>query len=162
MVEVLPPQAVNSFPKTIPFSSRQHIMLQLPRQDADLENTGTWAKYTPKLCHHCAASCCSLPVEVQAGDLVRMGLIDEFSLQEDPKYIARRLIKERLVEHFHARTATFTLARRASGDCIYLDSQTRRCSIYTNRPDTCRNHPGIGPRSGYCAFRKNPHNSISL
>ena len=137
-------------------------MLQLPRQNADPDNTGTWVKYTPKLCHHCAASCCSLPVEVQAGDLVRMGLMDEFSLQDDPKYIARRLMKERLVEHFHARTATFTLARRANGDCIYLDSHTRRCSIYATRPDTCRNHPRIGPRAGYCAFRKNPHNSLLL
>jgi uncharacterized protein len=128
-------------------------MLHLPRQSADLDNTTTWAKYSSKLCSHCAASCCSLPVEVKAGDLVRMDLVDEFSLQEDLKYIARRLIKERLVEHFHARTATFTLARRANGDCIFLDNGTRRCSIYANRPDTCRNHPGVGPRAGYCAFK---------
>jgi Fe-S-cluster containining protein len=128
-------------------------MLHLPRQSANLDNTATWAKYSPKLCNHCAASCCSLPVEVKAGDLIRMELADEFSLQEDMKYIARRLMKERLVEHFHARTATFTLARRANGDCIFLDNGTRLCSIYANRPDTCRNHPGIGPRSGYCAFK---------
>ena len=128
-------------------------MLHIPRQNADLDNTATWAKYSPKLCHHCVASCCSLPVEVKAGDLVRMELVDEFSLQEDPKYLARRLMKQRLVDHFHARTATFTLARRANGDCIYLDSHSRRCTIYSSRPDTCRNHPGIGPRSGYCAFR---------
>lgn len=82
-----------------------------------------------------------------------MGLMDEFLVQEDPKFIARRLIKQRVIEHFHARTATFTLARRANGDCIYLDGQTRRCTIYGFRPDTCRNHPQIGPRSGYCAFR---------
>jgi Fe-S-cluster containining protein len=132
-------------------------MLHIPRQNADLDNTTTWAKYSPKLCGHCAASCCTLPVEVKAGDLVRMNLMDEFSLQDNPKFIARRLIKDRLVEHYHARTATFTLARLANGDCIFLDCHTRRCSIYANRPDTCRNHPGIGPRSGYCAFRvKNP------
>ncbi|MBU1564162.1 MAG: YkgJ family cysteine cluster protein [Proteobacteria bacterium] len=135
-------------------------MLHLPKQNADLENTRTWAKYSSKLCGHCVASCCSLPVEVKTEDLVRMQLIEEFSLQEDPKYIARRLIKERLVDHFHARTATFTLARRANGDCIYLDCSTRRCIIYFSRPDTCRNHPGIGPRSGYCAFKKKPHNAI--
>lgn len=128
-------------------------MLRLPRQNADLENTATWAKFSPKLCNHCSASCCSLPVEVKAGDLVRMALIDAFALTEDPKFIARKLMKERLVEHFHARTATFTLARQANGDCIYLDNVTRQCTIYANRPDTCRNHPRIGPRSGYCAFR---------
>ena len=129
-------------------------MLHLPRQNADLENTSTWAKYSPKLCGHCAASCCSLPVEVKTPDLVRMELVEEFSLQDDPKYIARRLIKERLVEHFHARTATFTLARRANGDCIYLDSHARRCTIYAKRPDTCRNHPKIGPKPGFCAYMK--------
>ncbi|MFH0783490.1 MAG: YkgJ family cysteine cluster protein [Pseudomonadota bacterium] len=128
-------------------------MLHLPKHNADLENTATWAKYSSKLCDHCSASCCNLPVEVKVCDLVRMALMDEFSLEEDPKFIARRLMKERLVEHFHARTATFTLARRANGDCIYLDSSTRRCTIYANRPDTCRNHPRIGPRAGYCAFR---------
>jgi len=128
-------------------------MLHIPRQNADLDDTATWAKYFPKLCHHCAASCCSLPVEVKAGDLIRMDLMDEFSLQEDPKYLARKLKKQRLVDHFHARTATFTLARRANGDCIYLDNDSRRCTIYSSRPDTCRNHPGTGPRSGYCAFR---------
>lgn len=138
-------------------------MLSLPRQNADLENTATWAKFTPKLCSHCSASCCSLPVEVTAQDLVRMALIDEFSLTEDPKFIARRLMKGRLIEHFHSRTATFTLARRANGDCIYLDSRTRRCVIYAIRPETCRNHPRIGPRSGYCAFRvKNPSQTLSL
>jgi uncharacterized protein len=128
-------------------------MLHLPKQNADLEDTGTWIKYSSKLCRHCMASCCALPVEVRGPDLVRMGVIEEFSLQEDPKFIARRLIKQRLVEHFHTKSATFTLARRASGDCIFLDNESRRCSIYAVRPDTCRNHPGVGPKAGYCAFR---------
>jgi len=128
-------------------------MPHLPKHNADLENTTTWIKYSAKLCRHCRASCCSLPVEVKIVDLVRMKLINDFSSQEDPKYIARRLMKAGWIDHFHARTATFTLTRRANGDCIYLDDATRRCSIYSDRPDTCRNHPGIGPRSGYCAFR---------
>lgn len=120
---------------------------------ADPDNTATWARYSARLCRHCAACCCALPVEVKGPDLVRIGLIEEFDLQDDPKYIARRLMKVRLVDHFHARTATFTLARRASGDCIFLDDESRRCTIYDRRPDTCRNHPHIGPRPGYCPFR---------
>jgi Fe-S-cluster containining protein len=48
----------------------------------------------------------------------------------------------------------FTLARRANDDCIYLDGHSRRCTIYERRPRTCRNHPAIGPRPGYCAFRE--------
>jgi hypothetical protein len=132
-------------------------MPQLPNHPADPDNTATWAKYSAKLCHHCAACCCGLPVEVKTGDLVRMGLVDAFLSDDDPKFLARRLIKDRLVDHFHGRTATFTLARRASGDCIFLDPRTRRCTVYGRRPETCRNHPHIGPRPGYCPFRaKNP------
>jgi len=97
-------------------------------------------------------SCCSLPVEVKPADLIRMGLMDEFELEENPKFIARRLMKEQIVEHYHNKSETFTLSRMANGDCLYLDSRSRRCTIYANRPDTCRNHPRIGPRPGYCAF----------
>ncbi len=121
---------------------------------ADLENTATWAKYSKKLCNRCRASCCSLPVEVKAADLIRMGLMDEFELEEELKQVARRLMKERLIDHFHAGSRTFTLARMASGDCIFLDTNSRRCTIYQQRPDTCRNHPQVGPRSGYCPFRQ--------
>ncbi len=129
-------------------------MFQLPAVEADIDNTATWVKYSKKLCDHCNASCCNLPVEVQPSDLVRMELMDEFELQEELKHIARRLKKQHLVEHFHSKTQTLTLARMANGDCIFLDSLTRRCSIYSKRPDTCRNHPRIGPKSGYCAFLK--------
>lgn len=131
-------------------------MIQLPLVQADIDNTATWAKYNKRLCSHCAASCCRLPVEVKPSDLIRMELMDEFELDEDLKHIARRLMKTHLVEHFHSKTRTFTLARMASGDCIFLDSTTRLCTIYQKRPETCRNHPQIGPKSGYCAFRKKP------
>jgi Fe-S-cluster containining protein len=128
------------------------ILIQLPKVQADVDDTATWAKYKKKLCEHCGASCCGLPVEVKAYDLVRMRLMDEFELQENLKHIAKRLMKQRQVEHYHGKTETFTLARMANGDCSFLDSETRRCTIYDVRPDTCRNHPQIGPRSGYCAF----------
>ena len=129
-------------------------MIQLPASQANVENTATWAKYSKRLCDYCGAACCSLPVEVQPSDLIRMELMDEFELKEDLKHTARRLMKQHLVEHFHSKTKTFTLARMASGDCLFLDSRTRRCTIYSQRPDTCRNHPQVGPRSGYCAFKQ--------
>jgi Fe-S-cluster containining protein len=124
-----------------------------PHIQADIDNIATWAKYNAKLCELCKATCCSLPVEVKAKDLVRMELVDEFELQDNSKKIAKRLMKERVVEHFHAKSETFTLARMANGDCLYLDHHSRRCTIYGKRPDTCRNHPQVGPRSGYCAFQ---------
>ncbi len=124
----------------------------LTNHSVDTDNTATWTKFSQKLCNCCLAFCCSMPVEVKSSDLIRMGLMDEFEKNEDLKYVARRLRKEGLVEHYHGKTETFTLTRMASGDCIYLNSNSRRCTIYEKRPDTCRNHPRIGPRPGYCAY----------
>lgn len=118
----------------------------------NIDDLSTWIKYRQKLCHSCMGSCCSLPVEVKVDDLIRLELMDPFELDENLKVVARRLIKEGVVEHFHSKTGTLTLARMANGDCLYLDNRSRRCTVYPKRPDTCRNHPKIGPRPGYCAF----------
>ncbi len=128
-------------------------MLKLPKLAADVENTATWVKYTRKLCDFCNAVCCSLPVEVAGTDLARLELADSFEVEDNPKKVARDLERRGLIENFHARSGLFTLARRPDGSCIFLDAKTRRCTVYGKRPDTCRNHPGVGPRSGYCAFQ---------
>lgn len=127
-------------------------------QHTRIEEPTTWIKYTSKLCGDCNAGCCSLPVEVRSRDLIRMEFMDEFELQENLKTIARRLLKQGIIEHFYPKKELFTLTRLANGDCLFLDSKTRRCTIYQKRPDTCRNHPHIGPRSGYCAYnaRRSP------
>lgn len=121
---------------------------------SDLDRTGTWIKYRNGLCESCMATCCTMPVEVKLGDLVRMQLVDPFEAEgEPPKQIAKRLMKAGVVSHFNFKNSIFTLARRANGDCRYLEPQTRRCTIYATRPNTCRNHPTIGPRPGFCAYR---------
>ncbi|WP_136806098.1 YkgJ family cysteine cluster protein [Desulfosediminicola flagellatus] len=117
-----------------------------------IDEPSTWIKFTPKLCGTCNATCCKLPVEVTARDLIRMQYMDEFELEENPKTIAKRLKKEGVIEHFYPKKALFTLTRMANGDCLFLDKVTRRCTMYHQRPDTCRNHPRIGPRSGFCAY----------
>ncbi|MBP6726975.1 MAG: YkgJ family cysteine cluster protein, partial [Thauera sp.] len=97
--------------------------------------------------------CCTMPVEVGLADLVRLALVEPFEAEhEAPKQIARRLSKAGLIEHFNFKHSRFTLARRASGDCRFLDALTRRCSVYEQRPETCRRHPQRGPRPGYCAY----------
>ena len=113
----------------------------------------TWVRYRKGLCHDCQATCCSLPVEVTVTDLIRMELADPFEEEGPVREIARRLRKQGLIDHFNFKTELFTLARLANDDCIFLDQQSRRCTIYAKRPDTCRNHPQIGPRPGYCAYR---------
>lgn len=121
---------------------------------ADITRTATWTKYHQGLCAGCQGWCCRLPVEVRVEDLVRMEIIAAFEADEAPKVLAKRLRKSGVIDHFNFKNSLFTLARRANGDCIYLDALNRRCTIYERRPQTCRNHPAVGPRPGYCAFRE--------
>ena len=120
---------------------------------ADIDEIATWAKYSAKLCNSCHATCCTLPVEVRLNDLVRMGIISEFDTKEPIKKIAKQLKKQGVIEHFNFKHSIFTLTRMANDDCLYLDSKSRRCTIYPLRPDTCRNHPHIGPHPGFCPYQ---------
>ena len=126
---------------------RSHIAI------VNVDNCETWTRYRNGLCNSCAANCCTMPVEVKLPDLVRLGLVDPFEAQhEAPKHIAKRLQKMGAIEHFNFKNSIFTLSRRANGDCVNLDAQTRRCTVYEKRPNTCRLHPQVGPRPGYCPY----------
>ncbi len=119
----------------------------------DVDRPETWTRYRKGLCDSCAANCCTMPVEVRLADLVRLGLVDPFeAAHEEPKQIAKRLTKAGLLDHFNFKNEVFTLARRANGDCRFLDAVTRRCTVYEKRPQTCRLHPQVGPRAGYCPY----------
>ncbi|WP_027014273.1 YkgJ family cysteine cluster protein [Comamonas composti] len=119
----------------------------------DVDRLETWSKYRAGLCDSCAANCCTMPLEVGLADLVRLGLVDAFEVDNvEPKLIAKRLLKLRLIDHYNPKHNLFTMARRASGDCHFLDVKTRRCTVYATRPETCRLHPGKGPRPGFCAY----------
>lgn len=127
--------------------------MRSPIAVVDVDRCETWTRYRSGLCDSCAANCCTMPVEVRLADLVRLGLVDPFEAEHDaPKQIARRLDKAGLIDHFNFRHSIFTLARRANGDCTHLDPQTRRCTVYALRPDTCRKHPQVGPRPGHCPY----------
>ena len=123
------------------------------RDGADIERLETWYKYKKSLCAECRASCCTMPAEVRVSDLIRMGVLDVFAAEEPAKHLAKRLKKAGIIAHFNFKAEVFTLTRLANDDCLYLDGLSRRCTIYDTRPDTCRNHPHIGPRPGYCAYR---------
>ena len=68
---------------------------------SDLARTETWLKYRKGLCDSCHGTCCTMPVEVRIGDLVRMGVVDEFEAGEPAKQIAKRLEKAGIVAHFN-------------------------------------------------------------
>jgi uncharacterized protein len=124
-----------------------------PLRFVDVDRLETWTRYRGGLCDNCVANCCTMPVEVRLPDLVRLELVDPFEAEhEEPKQIAKRLSKAGLIDHFNFRNSIFTLARRASGDCQFLDARTRRCTVYDKRPGTCRLHPQVGPRSNHCPY----------
>ena len=128
--------------------------MRSPIAIVDVDRPDSWTRYRAGLCASCAANCCTMPLEVQLSDLVRLGLVDAFEAEhEELRRIAKRLEKARLIDHFNHKHALFTLARRASGDCQFLDAQTRRCTVYDQRPDTCRLHPQKkSPKPGWCPY----------
>ena len=128
--------------------------MRSPIAIVDVDRPDSWTRYRAGLCASCAANCCTMPLEVQLSDLVRLGLVDAFEAEhEDAKRIAKRLQKARLIDHFNHKHLLFTLARRANGDCQYLHPETRLCTVYEQRPETCRLHPHKkSPRPGWCAY----------
>ena len=127
--------------------------MKSPISVVDVDQVSTWTRYRQGLCNTCAANCCTMPVEVKLPDLVRLGWVDPFEAEhEAPKNIAKRLMKAGQVGHFNFKHGIYTLASRANGDCLMLDAQTRRCTAYEHRPSTCRLHPQVGPRPGFCPY----------
>ncbi len=120
---------------------------------AEVDRLETWQRYASHMCGGCHSTCCTLPVEVKIKDLIRIGVVDEFEKDEPPKNVAKRLQKEGIIERFNQKSGIFTLTRMSNDDCMYLDRKSRLCTIYDKRPDTCRNHPKVGPRPGYCAYK---------
>ena len=127
--------------------------MRSPIHIVDVDRIETWTRWRAGLCDSCAANCCTMPVEIRLPDLVRLGLVDAFEAEhEEPRLIARRLVKSRQVERYNQKDGIFTMARRANGDCQFLDATTRRCTVYENRPNTCRKHPQVGPKPGHCPY----------
>jgi Fe-S-cluster containining protein len=117
---------------------------------ADKDRPSTWGKYREGLCEGCWGSCCTMPVEVSAEDLLRLGVANQDELEGSRKKIAKKLIKEKIVITYRDSTDLFMLSSRPDGDCLYLHPKTRLCTVYEKRPEVCRKFPKIGPRPGYC------------
>ncbi len=119
----------------------------------DKDRPSTWIKYKPELCQKCMGSCCTMPVEIEASDLLQMGLITEDEYQTSHKKAFKRLLKSGIVSQFRSTTGKFMLAQKANDDCYFLDSKTRLCTVYSKRPQVCRDFPTkMGPKLTYCPF----------
>ncbi len=118
----------------------------------DQDRPSTWRPFRAGLCGSCAATCCRLPLEVRAADLVRLGIATEDEATA-PKRLSKRLVREGIVRTYRSATGLFLLEQRANGDCQFL-GEDRRCTEYERRPDTCRDFPSrVGTRVGFCPYR---------
>lgn len=121
----------------------------------DKDKPWTWVKYRDGLCNTCQASCCTMPVEVHASDLIRLGLTTQDDIDISPKKVAKNLIKSGVLTSYREKTNFFMLTQRPNGDCYFLDAKTRLCKVYDKRPDVCRSFPtSMGPKLGFCPCLK--------
>ncbi len=118
-----------------------------------LNNLDRWTKYRKGLCESCLGLCCYMPVEVKVQDLIRLNILDEFHLELSEREMVKDALKHPAVLRYTPSTEKFTLKQKPDGSCFFLDDE-KRCTRYHVRPDTCRNHPQIGPRPGFCAYMK--------
>ncbi|MGZ3788711.1 MAG: YkgJ family cysteine cluster protein [Bacteriovorax sp.] len=118
-----------------------------------LNDLKRWTKYKKGLCDTCAGLCCYMPVEVRVNDLVRLNVLDEFHLELSEREQVKDALKHPAIQRFTPSTEKFTLKQKPDGSCYFLDAN-KLCTRYEDRPDTCRNHPQIGPRPGFCAYMK--------
>lgn len=121
----------------------------------DKDKPWTWVKYREGLCQGCSGSCCTMPVEVKSEDLIRLGLTDEDEINQSPRKVAKRLMKEGVISSYRDGTGLFMLTQKPNDDCYFLDLKTRLCTVYEKRPGVCREFPNIGPKPGFCPHRKN-------
>jgi Fe-S-cluster containining protein len=121
----------------------------------DIDRPTTWKPYRPELCKGCWGGCCTMPVEVRLTDLIRLGFVSEDEALGSIKKIAKRLLREGVIVSYRQGTEYFMLSQKANRDCLFLNSESRLCTVYEKRPDTCRNFPSIGPRPNYC-----PHQGV--
>lgn len=121
----------------------------------DSQRPSTWTRYRKGLCQGCWAGCCTLPVEVSAVDLIRLGLATEEEAAISLKILAKKLFRTKTIQAYKPKSQLFVLAQVGGRDCIYL-GKDRLCTVYDRRPQVCRKFPEIGPRPGFC-----PHKRVS-
>jgi len=117
--------------------------------EVDKENPNSWKKYTQNSCKTCAATCCTMPIEIRWEDLVSLNLVAEKDLSKPLKTIVARLKREKVITAYREDSGLFALKQTSEGKCRYLVGN--KCSVYGNRPLVCRLFPiEAGWRHGFC------------
>lgn len=86
-------------------------------------------------------------------DLIRLGLATEEEAAVSLKTLAKRLMKQKIIQTFQPKSQIFILAQVGGRDCLFLNEH-RLCKVYDKRPQVCRRFPEIGPRPGYCPHQR--------
>lgn len=116
----------------------------------DKDRPSTWVRYRNGLCAGCNAACCTMPVEVELEDLLRLKVISDDEALGSRNKMIKRLKKAGIISTYREGTNLFQLQSRPNGDCQFLHPVTRLCQVYDQRPGVCREFPSIGPRPGFC------------
>ncbi len=117
--------------------------------DVDKENPKSWIEYNKNSCKTCAATCCTMPIEVRWEDLVKLNLIEDSELSKPLKSIVAKLKKEKVITAYRSESGLFAMRQTSEGKCRYLIGN--RCGVYKNRPLVCRAFPiEMGWRHGFC------------
>ena len=117
--------------------------------EVDKENPSTWIKFTKNSCKTCAATCCTMPIEVRFEDLLNLKFVTEEDLMKPLKSLIARLKKENVITAYREETGLFAFKQTSDGKCRYLEGN--KCQVYKNRPLVCRAFPITqGWRHGYC------------
>lgn len=124
-------------------------ILKTETPEVDKENPSTWKKYSMNSCKTCAATCCTMPIEIRWEDLVNLKLVDEDDLSQSLSEIIARLKKDKVITAYREESGLFALKQTKDGRCRYLIGNS--CSVYKNRPLVCRRFPvTAGWRHGFC------------
>ena len=95
-------------------------------------------------CLKCPAYCCSYKrIGVSRYDLVRMARYFGITPEKAERNFTKMRSGERVLRHKKDHIYGTI--------CQFLDSETRRCTIYLGRPSVCREYPEIN-RCGYYDF----------
>lgn len=124
--------------------------LALMEHRPPLDDPSAWRPW-PGSCDGCWAGCCHLPVDVERGDLVRLGWLDAAEARAPAAWIFLRLKARGLLQAVNVKADRFVLAQGEGGRCRLLGADAR-CTVYDRRPATCRAFPDVGPRPGCCPW----------
>jgi len=99
-------------------------------------------------CTRCPGYCCTYPrIIIDDEDLERIARFAKVNLEEARRRFTRTY-RDGNTEEMVLRHKTDTIYTSV---CRFLDTARRRCTIYTARPEVCRDYPH-GRRCGYYEF----------